>query len=35
MSEKEGNRGNVPQKGKGAAEQCMSRSPRKYNKRGR
>ena len=32
MSEKEGDRGGVSQKGKGAVEQHMGRSPRKHSK---
>jgi len=34
ISEKEGDRGSVPQKGKGTAERYMNRSPRRHSKRG-
>jgi len=34
MLEKEGDRGSMPQKGKGTTEQHMGRSPGKYSKRG-
>jgi len=34
MLEKEGDRGSMPQKGKGTAEQHTDRSPRKHSKRG-
>jgi len=34
MSEKERDRGGVPQKGKSAVEWHMGRSPRKHSKRG-
>ena len=33
--EKKEDRGSVPQKGKGAAEQCMGRSSGRHSKRGR
>jgi len=33
MSEKKGDRGSMPQKGKGAAERHTGRSPGKYSKR--
>jgi len=34
MSEKKGDRGSVPQKGKGTTEWHIGRSPRKRSKRG-
>jgi len=34
MSEEEEDRGSTPREGKGAAEQCIGKSPGRYSKKG-